>query len=99
MAKRDKPQGREGMKKASDILPDLLPGFDALAPIPDELPEPKALTVQARHHFSRFKQLDDLYKIGQDGNPDMGFMTRLLTLCSLPRTDPGERLQYVRKNG
>ena len=26
-------------------------------------------------------------------------MTRLLTLCSLPRTDPGNRLQYVRQNG
>jgi len=26
-------------------------------------------------------------------------MTRLLTLCSLPRTDPGDRLQYIRRNG
>jgi len=26
-------------------------------------------------------------------------MTRMLTLCSLPRTDPGDRLQYVRRNG
>ena len=29
----------------------------------------------------------------------MGFMARLLTLCSLPRTDPGSRLQYKRQNG
>jgi hypothetical protein len=29
----------------------------------------------------------------------MGFMARLLTLCSLPRTNPGDRLQYKRQNG
>ena len=29
----------------------------------------------------------------------MGFMARLLTLCSLPRTDPGDQLQYKRQNG
>ena len=29
----------------------------------------------------------------------MGFMARLLTLCSLPRTNPGTRLQYKRQNG
>ena len=26
-------------------------------------------------------------------------MARLLTLCSLPRTNPGDRLRYVRVNG
>ena len=29
----------------------------------------------------------------------MGFMARLLALCSLPRTNPGNRLRYVRQNG
>ena len=29
----------------------------------------------------------------------MGFMVRLMALCSLPRTNPGNRLQYVRRNG
>ena len=29
----------------------------------------------------------------------MGFMPRLLALCSLPRTNPKTRLQYVRRNG
>ena len=32
-------------------------------------------------------------------DPDLGFMARMLTLCSLPRTNPGDRLQYVRQNG
>ena len=30
---------------------------------------------------------------------DLGFMARLLALCSLPRTNPGNRLQYKRVNG
>ena len=32
-------------------------------------------------------------------DPDLGFMARLMALCSLPRTNPGNRLQYKRRNG
>ena len=32
-------------------------------------------------------------------DPDLGFMARLMALCSLPRTNPGDRLQYKRVNG
>ena len=78
---------------------DLLPGFESLAPTLQEVKQTKALTPQGRHHFNRFKQVDALAWIGEDQAPDMGFMTRLLTLCSLPRTDPGSRLQYLRQNG
>src|SRR3954447_24146173 len=58
-----------------------------------------AETVQARHHFTREKQIDALVDIAEDHDPDIGFMARLLTLCSLPRTDPKNRLQYIRQNG
>ena len=34
-----------------------------------------------------------------EATPDLGFMARLLALCSLPRTNPGDRLQYKRVNG
>jgi hypothetical protein len=37
--------------------------------------------------------------ISDDPGSDIGFMARLLTLCSLPRTNPGNRLQYKRRNG
>ena len=30
---------------------------------------------------------------------DLGFMGRTMALCSLPRTNPGNRLQYKRVNG
>ena len=34
-----------------------------------------------------------------EADPDMGFMARLMALCSLPRTNPGDRKEYVRRNG
>jgi hypothetical protein len=61
-------------------------------------PPPKPVTPQGRHHHNVAKQIDELMAV-RDESPDIGFMTRLLTLCSLPRKDPGNSLQYVRKNG
>ena len=34
-----------------------------------------------------------------EADPDLGFMARLMALCSLPRTNPGSQLQYKRVNG
>ena len=34
-----------------------------------------------------------------EADPDLGFMARLMALCCLPRTNPGNRLQYKRVNG
>ena len=36
---------------------------------------------------------------GQRSGPDLGFMVRMLALCSLPRTNPGNQHQYKRVNG
>ena len=36
---------------------------------------------------------------GSEADPDLGFMARLMALCSLPRSNPGNRLQYKRVNG
>ena len=47
---------------------------------------------QATYHFTRLDQVDQLVGASED-DPDMGFMARLMTLCSLPRTNPGNRLQ------
>ena len=53
---------------------------------------------QARHHFTRFDQVNQLVG-ASEADADLGFMARLLALCSLPRTNPGNRLQYKRVNG
>ena len=34
-----------------------------------------------------------------EADPDLGFMARMMALCSLPRTNPGNRVRYVRQNG
>ena len=57
-----------------------------------------ALTPQARHHFTRFDQVDQLVS-ASEANPERGFMARMMALCSLPRTNPGNRHQYKRVNG
>ena len=53
---------------------------------------------QARHHFTRFDQVNQLIE-ASEADPDMGFMARTMALCSLPRTNPGNRLLYKRVNG
>ena len=57
-----------------------------------------ALTPQAKHHFTRFDQVSQLVGTSE-AVPDVGSSGRQLTLCSLPRTNPGGQLQYVRQNG
>ena len=56
------------------------------------------ILAQARHHFTRFDQVDQLVR-ASEAAPDTGFMARLMMLCSLPRTNPGTQLQYKRVNG
>ena len=53
---------------------------------------------QALHHFTLADQVNQLVE-AREADPDLGFMARLMVLCSLPRTNPGNRLQYVRVNG
>ena len=53
---------------------------------------------QAQHPFRMLDQVNALVE-AREADPDRGFMERLLMLCSLPRTNPGDREKYVRKNG
>ena len=55
-------------------------------------------SAQARHHFTRFDQVEQLVR-ASEATPDTGFMTRMMMLCSLPRTNLGTQLQYKRVNG
>ena len=53
---------------------------------------------QARRHFTQADQVNQLVG-ASEADADLGFMSRLLALCSLPRSNPGNRLQYKRVNG
>ena len=49
-------------------------------------------------HFTQADQVNQLVS-ASEADPDMGFMARMMVLCSLPRTNPGNRHQYKRVNG
>ena len=53
---------------------------------------------QALHHFTSVDQVNQLVE-ASEADPDLGFMARMMALCSLPRTNPGNRKEYVRRNG
>ena len=55
-------------------------------------------TPQALHHYTRFDQVNQLVR-ASEADPDRGFMARMMALCSLPRTNPGDRKEYKRGNG
>ena len=56
------------------------------------------ISPQARRGFTRFDQVNQLVE-AREADADLGFMARLMALCCLPRTNPGDRLQYKRVNG
>ena len=52
----------------------------------------------ARRGFTVADQVNQLVG-ASEADPDLGFMGRTMALCSLPRSNPGNRLQYKRQNG
>ena len=52
----------------------------------------------ARRGFTLADQVNQLVG-ASEADPDLGFMARMMALCSLPRTNPGNRHQYKRVNG
>ena len=52
----------------------------------------------SQHSFTVADQVNQLVR-ASEADPDLGFMARTIALCSLPRTNPGNRLQYKRVNG
>ena len=52
---------------------------------------------QAVHRFTRFDQVNQLVR-ASEADSDLDFMVWLMALCSLPRTNPGNRKEYRRIN-
>ena len=76
----------------------LVPVAEALAGLPGPVQAVRDAPPQARHHFTRADQVNQLVT-ASEADPDLGFIARMMALCSLPRTNPGDRLQYKRVNG
>ena len=77
---------------------ELVPVAEALADLPGPVKAIRDASPQALHHYTRFDQVNALVG-ASEADPDLGFMARLLALCSLPRTNPGDRWRYIRQNG
>ena len=76
----------------------LVPIGEALADLSGPVQALREASPQARHHFTRFDQVNQLVS-ASEADPDLGFMVRMMALCSLPRTNPGNQKEYIRCNG
>ena len=81
---------KQGLVPASVFLPDL----------PERSTDPGHLLSlrRNRHSFTLADQVNQLVS-ASEATPDRGFLGRTMALCSLPRSNPGNRLQYKRVNG
>ena len=73
-------------------------GFVSVGDLALDLPGARVPARRQARHFTTLDQVTQLVG-ARDADHDLGFMARLLALCSLPRTNPGDCLQYVRRNG
>ena len=82
-------QRKQGLQPATPILcglPKRSPAFGHSAPRRNGRP------------FTLADQVDRLVW-ASEAEHDRGFMARTMALCSLPRSNPGDRIRYVRRNG
>ena len=76
----------------------MIPVAEVLSDLNGPVAAIREATPQALHHFTQADQVNQLVS-ASEVDADLGFMARLMVLCSLPRTNPGNRLQYKRVNG
>ena len=76
----------------------LIPIAEAFSDLPGPVQVIRDDSPQAQRGFTVADQVDRLVS-ASEADPDRGFMARTMALCSLPRSNPGNRLQYKRVNG
>ena len=77
---------------------ELVPIAEAFSDLSGPVAALRDASPQTLHHYTRFDQVNQLVS-ASEADPDLGFMARMMVLCSLPRTNPGNRHQYKRQNG
>ena len=77
---------------------ELVPVREALSDLGGPVKAIRKASPQALHHFTQADQVNQLVG-ASESDADLGFMARLMALCSLPRSNPGQRKEYVRRNG
>ena len=76
----------------------LIPIGEALADLDGPVQAIRKTPPPARRSFTVADQVHQLVS-ASEADPDLGFMARMMALCSLPRTNPGNQHRYVRRNG
>ena len=76
----------------------LVPIGEALADLDGPVQAIRKTPPPARRSFTVADQVHQLVS-ASEADPDLGFMARMMALCSLPRTNPGNQHRYVRRNG
>ena len=76
----------------------LVPIGEALADLPGPVKSIRKTPPPARRGFTVADQVNQLVS-ASEADPDRGFIARLMALCCLPRTNPGNRKEYRRVNG
>ena len=76
----------------------LVPVGEVIADLPGPVKAIREASPQVLHHFTQADQVSQLVT-ASEADADLGFMVRLMALCSLPRTNPGNRKEYKRVNG
>ena len=77
---------------------ELVPIGEVVADLDGPVQAIRDASPQALHHFTRFDQVNQLVS-ASEAEPEVGFMARMMALCSLPRSNPGNRKEYKRVNG
>ena len=76
----------------------LVPIGDALSGMGGPVQAIREDPPPAQRGFTLADQVNQLVS-ASEADPDRGFMARTMALCSLPRSNPGNRKEYVRRNG
>ena len=77
---------------------ELVPVGEVIADLPGPVQALRETPPPAQRGFTLADQVNQLVS-ASEADPDRGFMARTMVLCSLPRSNPGNRTQYVRRNG
>ena len=77
---------------------ELVPVGEVIADLPGPVQALRKTPPPAQRGFTLADQVNQLVS-ASEADPYLGFMARTMALCSLPRSNPGNRLQYKRTNG
>ena len=77
---------------------ELVPLAEVIADLPGPVQAIREAGPPPQRGFTLADQVHQLVG-ASEADAERGFMARLMALCSLPRSNPGNRHRYVRRNG